>query len=274
MVATRISLLSMVTLWATLLTAPEALAQQRMLVPVVSDGVLGAHSSVWHSELVLYNKGTSPQVVSIAAVYPAGGTTCAPLDPVTLPPDGEVIVRNFGCTGGAAALELEVPADVSVHSRIVNVKGLQDEDGCCLSGLATTVPVLPTTVYATTATLAAVPVPVAIDEGTTTSLNRNNLWIVNPNTDPIDVAFTYIVATGPDNGFVWDIDKLPYATVHVPARSSVQAVDATPLFHSMIGEGEQFSGVFRIVAAAGEPFFILDSDIDNATGDTTINLPE
>lgn len=242
----------------------HALAGTR-LVPAFAQHVPGANQSFWQSELRLFNPTTQSATVTIANVLPYNGSTCTGFAPITIHPGELVQVRDAGCgDGGAAAIELSCDDALEITSLIVNVGSAPQTKTCCLVGFTQTIPIVPTTEYRSTQTLANVQVP-----GVTPimALGRSNLGFVNPNPTPLTVTLTYFGPQGEEE------PVFRYNTLILPPRSLTQVNDALAQPPTNLTDVPVINAYFRIQVSAPGTFYLYDSYVDNATNDATFLEP-
>lgn len=231
------------------------------LVPAFATQVAGASGSLWQSEIRLYNSSQEHQVVQTSRVY-SSGEPCSGFDPITLAPGALAQIRSIGCrNGSAAAVEISADQSVFTASVITNLGATAQQDPCCLAGFTQQIPAIPIAqAYSAVRTVENLQIPVVNAK----NIGHHNLIFVNPNLTALQITLRYF-----DSSAVEELGApFPYSTVSVPASSYLQVNDVLPQL-SLPFETPVFSGFWRIQASAAEPFYFLDSYVDNATYDAT-----
>ncbi|HXI12012.1 MAG TPA: IPT/TIG domain-containing protein [Thermoanaerobaculia bacterium] len=222
------------------------------LVATFSQDLPGINRSRWQSELRFFNRGTAVATVS-ARLHPWLGNSCSGFPTFTLAPGQLVQLRTVGCGPGSnTAIELQSVPEVDILSVTTNVRDV-NQDPCCLSGFATTVPAREGAYSARRSVHNLQVARNAAGE----SLARHNLGVINPNSFGILVKFRIFSSIGLTHGV-----SLP--NLAVPARTTIQLAD-------VLNGLSLPSGYWRIEAVneSTAGFGLYDTAIDNTTNDVT-----
>jgi len=134
--------------WIFLVFAALPLAAGELVLPVFALNIEGRSGDLWSSEIYLTNPGNQPVQVELARFLPGNINKPTPCDffmaPTRVVPAQSAVVwtaaglaTDLGCAESArGGLVLRADGPIHVTSRLVNLSGMDDEEGSTvLSGL-------------------------------------------------------------------------------------------------------------------------------------------